>query len=398
MKQTKATRPNPVDQYEALIRAAQEILGEEDVQKVRSLLYRRLTERPIDQQIQTILNRIQLSAGWARNHLLSIGSWNETVRKAVIDGLPLRDGAVVAQIQRQVKARQLRDQQRQTSGKSKLSNETVAKWEHHVLEPFYVKKSNVPKSNKFEAEVSAAIRQRTSEILAILKEDTIEQNRNGWWVPNRRARSFLLPEHDIWLYDALPQGEAQKEKLHPIVARAIVEKHSPVRGYVIDPMAGDGTIAHAAVELGRWVWPSDLHSQHPLIHKHDAMSLRMEPKPGLGKGDLVVVHPPSFSVWVHKQIGQHADLNTSLVQALSDDYFYFLSSVFDATFQLVRPGGNIAAVLRPSRMPPHEVDNLLSFTAVRKAIGKDKLAVAYHVAAARDGSEEWHILVFRKEL
>lgn len=395
MKKTRVPRPNPIDQYEALIRAAQDILGEKDIQKVRSLLYRHLTRRPPDTQIQAILDRVQLSAGWVRNHLLSIGSWNEIVRQAVQDGLSLRDGAVVAQIQRQFKARHLRDQRRRTSDNAFLSNETATEWEQYALEPFYALKRDTPKTKKSEGEISAAIRQRTSDILAVLKDDTINQTVDGWWIPNQRARSFAIPENDVWLYDALPKQEARKEKLHPMIARAIVEKYSPPEGHIIDPLAGDGAIARIAVELARWVWPSDLYPQHPLIHHRDAMNLHKQEKPGKDSADLVIVHPPSFYVWGHEQIGHSSDLDNSVVQLLQDNYFSFLTSLFEATRLLARAGGNVAAVLRPARIPPYEVESLLPFLAAAKTFSSD-VTLAYHIAAARDGSEDWHILVICK--
>ncbi|MDQ3398067.1 MAG: hypothetical protein M3511_09910, partial [Deinococcota bacterium] len=99
----------------------------------------------------------------------------------------------------------------------------------------------------------------------------------------------------------------------------------------------------------------------------------------------------------HIEHAHMSDVSNSFVEVLQDGYFQFLSSLFEATLPLVRAGGNIAAVLRPARMPPHDVDSLLPFTAMTKALGKDRAAVTYHVAAARDGSEEWHIIIFRKD-
>lgn len=393
MKNANAPRPNPVNQYEALIQVAQEILAQDDVQRVRSELYRRLARQPLDPQIQAVLDRVQLSAGWARNHLLSIGSWNESVRRAVKAGLPLRDGTVVAQIQRQFTARKLRNQKQEASGGEGLPDDAVTQWEHYALQPFYATEEAVT-GRGVKGEVSAAIRQRTSEILALLKEDVIEATPEGWWVPSQRARSYTLPNSDVWLYDAFSLEAARRETLHPMIARAIVDKYSPPRGRIVDPMAGSGVIARAALELERWVWPSDAKPHHPRIHERDAFTLHREPQPGIGEAHLVVIHPPSFALWSQQKVEGTGGLSNDFMLILQDSYADFLSGLVEATLPLATLRGNLVVVLRPARITPYEVDSIFPFTAVFGALRDKAVAIAWHVAAARDGSEDWHILVF----
>ncbi|MFN2323794.1 MAG: hypothetical protein ABR510_12655 [Trueperaceae bacterium] len=82
---------NPVATYRALLQGAREALDLPDDATTRSRLYTtlkpdRLAATPT---LQQVLDELGIGAGYARNHLLSLGGWPDDVVARVEDGLPL---------------------------------------------------------------------------------------------------------------------------------------------------------------------------------------------------------------------------------------------------------------------------------------------------------------------
>src|SRR6056297_3203132 len=83
---------NPVATYRVLLREARTVLDLPDDATTRSRLYTmlkpdRLAAMPT---LQAVLDRLGIGAGYARNHLLSLGGWPDDVVASVENGLPLK--------------------------------------------------------------------------------------------------------------------------------------------------------------------------------------------------------------------------------------------------------------------------------------------------------------------
>src|SRR6056297_3124087 len=82
---------NPVATYRVLLHEARTALALPDDATTRSRLYTmlkpdRLSATPA---LQAVLDELGIGAGYARNHLLSLGGWPEDVVDRVEEGLPL---------------------------------------------------------------------------------------------------------------------------------------------------------------------------------------------------------------------------------------------------------------------------------------------------------------------
>src|SRR6056297_1861317 len=82
---------NPVATYRVLLREARTVLDLPDDATTRSRLYTllkpdRLAATPA---LQDVLDGLGIGAGYARNHLLSLGGWPEDVVARVEEGLPM---------------------------------------------------------------------------------------------------------------------------------------------------------------------------------------------------------------------------------------------------------------------------------------------------------------------
>ncbi|WP_350245753.1 hypothetical protein [Deinococcus sonorensis] len=174
--------------------------------------------------------------------------------------------------------------------------------------------------------------------------------------------------------------QAAAEALHPTVARAIIATYTPhKRSSVVDPMAGTGTVAQAAMDLGHQVRASDLHPRLPLIEAGDATKpSHLQP----GSADLVVLHPPTYETW-------RASART---EDGLDAYLEFLRTVLEQQRALARPGGHVVLVVRPVQQQGRTTGDARGPLLLGARSGEVR---AVHVAFARDGGEAWHILAFQ---
>jgi hypothetical protein len=394
-----APRPNAVDQYEVLMRSAIKALihpsedipefDPEDEVRVRLQLYNALAKPPIDPYIQRILDQAQLSAGWVRNHLLALGTWSPQVREAVRDGLPLRDGAVVARIRRAVlrkeeASKQTKSSFSHTQGKNPPSpSELIETYERRALEPFYNAKGMPPLERTGEAQVSAGIRLLVDTILAELTRDSVHRS-GRWWIPATSPK--VVPDRSrltqLLLYAPLLPDEVRREVLPRPVAVGIIGTYLPDgrSGFLIDPMAGSGTVIQAALDLGHRAWGGDLTPVEPYVDRYDATLSLKQQSTREALADLLVVHPPTYATW-KEQMGESATAKT---------YLAFVQQVLDEQGVLVAPAGHVILIVQG--LEESQADGRGAFMVSPPA--SHPQVVGWHVAVARDASQVWQILAF----
>lgn len=222
----------------------------------------------------------------------------------------------------------------------------------------------------------------------------------GWLAPRppggRPPR--LYDRRDLaWVYRRDEVGHV--EGLHPAVARSLIARYQPTPGVVADPMAGHGTVARIATELGHTVWASDRWPPRGARHVKPmnllvsdlAAALAGSPHPF---PDLLILHPP---------------LPASL--HFEDDeagYVAWLETILGNAVPAVRAQGHVALIV-----PLGVTHDLL--VSVRRALqrsvwdafpedgaahtartsrGPVELGPLHtHLCVARDGREGWHLLV-----
>jgi len=404
-----AQRTNPIEVYEVFMRQAIGRLfpghavtpesAPEFERRIRTLLYRELLKPPFRPEVEALLSDIQLSAGWVRNHLLTIGTWSPRVREAVRQGLPLKDGAAVARIRRKIlkdpgsfvalQPPELIERYSRSEGdRLSILDEVIDHYERAVLKPFDDAQQLPIHLRPRESEVTANIGYEVNSIVKGLKVNGAEQH-SQWITPQQtvlltggrrlpltsRARPVSRP---LWLYDALPPEQVANESLHPVVARAIVATYGPTSpGYVLDPMAGSGAVAQAALNFGHQVWAGDLSPSNDMINIHDVLSPERLVH---GQADLLVLHPPTFETW---QSGWN-EVRTPA------EYLAFVRSVLDTHSVLVGSHGRVVLIVQPFTDGTNDVRDVLTIAAPTS----HPRAVALHQAVARDGEQSWHVLVF----
>src|SRR6056297_3457946 len=109
---------NPVATYRVLLREARTVLDLPDDATTRSRLYTllkpdRLAATPA---LQDVLDGLGIGAGYARNHLLSLGGWPEDVVARVEEGLPLSVARSLATLQEDERTRTLAAAERDPHG------------------------------------------------------------------------------------------------------------------------------------------------------------------------------------------------------------------------------------------------------------------------------------------
>lgn len=416
-------RNNPVEQYEAFMKAVSLMLehrpldgtspnGEEINRPIsyvdQKTLFRVLGQPSIRPEVQDLLEELQLSAGWVRNHLLPIGNWSRRLREAIRGGLPIREGAMVARIGRKIR------QQERAALRSKIATRSAPVWESlitgtssptvdsfvdgyeaYVLAPFYDAMRHNDRTNGLEPEVLALVRHRVNQALGERADQADAQKmrvdvRSGASVIIREPTSYYIRkprssrrEHSLWFYRPLSSEEVQQESLHPQIARQLISSYAPKKGgFVLDPMAGSGTVARAAVAMGHEIWAGDLHPKNKLINLYDAYANQAQPwPPGQERRvDLLVFHPPTYATW----------RLTSGSRSTARAYLNFIRQVLERHSRLVDPVGYVLLIVQPF----HEAKSDVRSVLMLRPPPSHPCAVAIHIAAATNGLQLWYVLAF----
>jgi hypothetical protein len=346
-------RRNPLDLYENLITEAQSVLGVKNRAEARKWLGQLRRKAP-DPRLLDIISRNGVGIGYVTNHLLSIETWSGPVRNAIHAGLPLATARKVA----------------------KLPDERQG----DALLAFSGSLGDRMSAKSRAREVERAV----IEIHNELSRSRYTIDRRGWLEPEPVSVGFDPPLRDVWLFPQIKRAKPELENLHPWIARAIIQRYSPYGGFVIDPMAGAGTIGDAARELGRWSFSSDIKPPRGASHVKRLKIEDIEQRLPNTRADLVVLHPPTFGTW-------HI-LNPNKPEL---DYQEFLSDTFGICADLVKEGGFVVAVTRPGRQARGGVVDTFSpvLACLHDPFGGMH---AQHIAVAQDSSEDWIILVGRK--
>jgi len=210
----------------------------------------------------------------------------------------------------------------------------------------------------------------------------------GWLspMPPQGHPARLYDERDVvWVY---PNQEVEfSEGLHPSVARSLIARYLPQPGIVADPMAGGGTVAVEAAQLGHTVWASDNNPQQPYIELLDLYLTDLNDRMGEEfrvEIDLLVLHPPLPATLGHS------------LPAYTD----WLRKVLKHCWSALRQTGHLVLIV------PVTADVQVLARAGRALEGSasevfredvEELTAMY-LAVARNGKEGWHLLVLRHPL
>ncbi|MBA3891736.1 MAG: hypothetical protein H0X64_14525 [Gemmatimonadaceae bacterium] len=187
---------------------------------------------------------------------------------------------------------------------------------------------------------------------------------------------------DIWSFDPPARARAEEEPLAELVEEALLARTLPNGGELVDVTAGQGTIARVARRHGVHSRSGDLEPGAPFVHRADARTLLTDPPPGIAAGcaDLLVVHPPSYPLWVKIAGGYDG------VEAYHDA----LGVLIAGPLGVVRPDGTVVMITRPVR-ERGAVSIATSYLADALALSGVTLA-AYVLAVAPATSQDWHLL------
>lgn len=213
----------------------------------------------------------------------------------------------------------------------------------------------------------------------------------GWLAPisnpGKPVREYKQGEV-VWIY---PAGELQQaDDLHPSVARSLIRRYLPKEGIVVDPMAGSGTIARMAALMGHRAWASDSAPREPYIALHDIHRDPLDKLFGeqfLVAADLVFVHPPTPD-----ELG-----------LTGSAYLDWLTQVLVNCWGAVRQGGHVVLVVGVTekagvlaRAERALVDSANEAFEDEGLEAEVETLTAQHLAASRDGTQGWHILVLQR--
>lgn len=213
----------------------------------------------------------------------------------------------------------------------------------------------------------------------------------GWLAPianpGKPVREYKQDEV-VWIY---PTGELQQaDDLHPSVARSLIRRYLPEAGTVVDPMAGSGTIARMAALMGHRAWASDVQPREPYIALHDIYKDPLDELFGEQfrvAADLVFVHPPT-----PEELGMTGSA-----------YLDWLTQVLVNCWGAVRQGGHVVLVVGVTekagvlaRAERALVDSANEAFEDEGLATEGETLTAQHLAASRDGTQGWHILVLQR--
>jgi len=229
--------------------------------------------------------------------------------------------------------------------------------------------------------------------------------------PSQALRELLIgpgvsfsKEKPVWIYPPDP-ALRRREALHPSVAETLVKSYSRPGQFVLDPMAGTGTVVRSALQLGRRAEGRDIAPKGAGILKASIDRLPQDyPQP---VADLLVLHPPSYTAWRRK--AKLPDDEDPYVAYLE----YIVQELMKPAVEVLKPGGFLSLIARPRQyLPPgggaaSEAIFVAPFERAIAEFPSDSiredgsahpvlLPRAYHLAVAGDGSEHWAIFVAQK--
>ena len=354
---------NPVAVYAELLRQAQDVMGLDDPMSARSRLYTLLRPHHLERypELQEVLKRLGIGAGYARNHLLSLGGWPDDVVDFVRRGLPLRVARRLAHVEPTVRKEALK---RAEEDRRSLDDATWGQRVERALERLA----------------------READAPDVVPED-------GWLPPavgtdGHPADGAPGPTGDVWRFPTLGARSRADEELHPDLARAILARYTAPGDAIVDLTAGAGTVAQVAAQRGVRSWSSDVHPRASFVHAMDARDVQFTDGLTPGCADLVLLHPPTFAWW------EKARPTGSV--AGPEGYADLIADLLAGAIQVAAPHALLVLVGRPVR----------SEGIVRTAIGElqreledvGTTLIGYHVGVDARGTEDWHVLVGRRNV
>lgn len=352
---------NPVAVYAELLHQAQDVMGLDDPISTRSRLYTFLRPRHLERypELQEVLKRLGIGAGYARNHLLSLGGWPDDVVDLVRRGLPLKVARRLAHVDRTVRKEALK------RAEEDRRHHDEATWGQRV--------------------------ERALERLAREADAPDVAPEDGWLPPSvtdhgQPPDATPGPTGDVWRFPTLGARSRADEELHPDLARAILARYVAPGDAIVDLTAGAGTVAKVAAQRGVRSWSSDVEPRSPFVHTMDARNVRFGHGLTPGCADLVLLHPPTFAWWDKTRPPGSV--------AGPEGYADLIADLLAGAIQLAAPHGLLVLVGRPVR----------SEGIVRTAIGElqreledvGTTLIGYHVGVDARGTEDWHVLVGRR--
>jgi hypothetical protein len=143
----------------------------------------------------------------------------------------------------------------------------------------------------------------------------------------------------VWLFDSSPELR-QQEGLAASVAEALIEVVCPPGGFVVDPMAGSGSIVRAARATGRRAWGGDLRPSGADVVQAELTDL-LQHVPD-HSADVLVLHPPTFEAWARTA----ASLKDMPRSEHYSAYLDVISKFLQETGQALKRGGTVVLIAR----------------------------------------------------
>ena len=349
----------PLDLYDSLI-----ALVDGDGERARVRALRALLRRPRAQWPQPLADTLDAAGvglGYLQRGLLSIHTFAPDVREALGRGLPLALARLVNGID---------DEAARAEVLAPLA--ALPEGDGQVLLPRGVAK-------RIERD-ARALRQRHG---ARPGGEVAPVDARGWLRATVPAATPRPLPGSVWVF---PRADGlEPELLSPRVVEVMLARLLPHGGALVDVTAGGGTIAAAAQRFGVRSWSGDLVPGAPFVHRADARTLLRATTVGIERGcaDVLVVHPSTYPVWRH---GAAARADGGL-DAYRDD----VEAMVTGSLGVVKPGGHVVVVSRPVRRPGAV---WLSTSHLAQGLQDAGLRlVAYVVAVAEGGGEDWHLLV-----
>lgn len=313
--------------------------------------------------VRAVVDAAGVSEGYLQRGLLSIASFAPEARDALRRGLPF---TVARRVNR------IHDAERRAAVLAPL----LALGGDHasVLLPRGL-------ARRIEADALEALGEQRGERAAV----GVEASDDGWLEPSVPTGTPRRLPGQVWTFAPRRGAVVGAEPLAARVVEALLARLLPRGGALVDVTAGAGTIAAVAHRFGVRAWSGDIAPAAPFVQRADARLLMQRPPPGIRAGcaDLLVVHPPTYPVW---RRGRALALEDQL-----DHYRDDVAAMISGSLEVVRPGRHVVVVSRPVRstgavwLSTSHLAEALVDAAVR--------VVGYVVAVARDGSEDWHLLI-----
>jgi predicted RNA methylase len=327
------------------------ILDAENDTAARAMLWTLLKPDRIGEApgLEALLSQLAVSPAYARNHLLSIGTWPQDVVALLRAGLALTVARRLAQVPEDVRDAAVRE------ARGGLFEGT---WSQRVLASL------------------DRVEQRLAATMTHLQEG---------WLPASAAPKppDVNVNHDVWQFPTLPPLRRASEELHPSLIKAILARHTTAGQRVVDLTAGAGGVGRAAREYGCTSWSGDINPRAPFVHRADATDVRFEHGLSQHAADLVVLHPPTYFSWLRQRPYGAVDGR--------EGYSDLVARMILSAARVVRRGGRIVTISRPIRSAGRVYAAIGDLQNELEAVGA-KL-VGYHLGVDVAGREDWHVLV-----